>query len=402
MNPFLRTLQIPLNRPTYFVCLIRIAIGVFLSEAHAETLPARVTTGSSATPLPSSLSLGFDEGTGRRSMSVRSSTPSMHTVKRGDTLWDVCDLYFRNPWQWPRVWALNPHIKNPHWIYPGDQIHLKRSMNTEPSVLKSSSRKLRPESITLGTVFLRNQGFLYDDDVENFGTVESSPEEKMLLTTYDKVYLRLSPKQAELLSIGDRLTAFQDMRPVTRGREKVGKVVQILGTVRIDAIERKAKFAEATLIESLDAVERGVRIGPIERELDVVSPKTNDIDLNGTVLSSVHPNVIYGQNQVVFIDKGAEQGLKPGNRLFVIRKGDPWRKELASTGALTASKVTITAEDTSVEEAVKGPADAPEYPQQVVAELRVLRVRKNTATCLVTHAVHEIEPEDPWIAKKGY
>jgi nucleoid-associated protein YgaU len=51
--------------------------------------------------------------------------PDTHTVRRGDTLWGLCDFYFQNPYQWPRLWSYNPQIKNPHWIYPGDAVRLK-------------------------------------------------------------------------------------------------------------------------------------------------------------------------------------------------------------------------------------------------------------------------------------
>ncbi|HEY4393841.1 MAG TPA: LysM peptidoglycan-binding domain-containing protein, partial [Polyangia bacterium] len=44
--------------------------------------------------------------------------PNDHTVRRGDTLWGISDFYFKNPYQWPRLWSYNPQIKNPNWIYP--------------------------------------------------------------------------------------------------------------------------------------------------------------------------------------------------------------------------------------------------------------------------------------------
>ena len=37
-----------------------------------------------------------------------------------------------------------------------------------------------------------------------------------------------------------------------------------------------------------------------------------------------------------------------------------------------------------------------------IAEIRVLRVRKDTATCIVTRSDKELAPGDRWIAKKGY
>ena len=42
------------------------------------------------------------------------------------------------------------------------------------------------------------------------------------------------------------------------------------------------------------------------------------------------------------------------------------------------------------------------YPDEVVAELRVLAVKKDSAACLVTQARHEIEVHDLAVARKGY
>ena len=33
-------------------------------------------------------------------------------------------MYLRDPWDWPEVWYINPHIRNPHLIYPGDKLAL--------------------------------------------------------------------------------------------------------------------------------------------------------------------------------------------------------------------------------------------------------------------------------------
>ncbi len=46
----------------------------------------------------------------------------LHTVSRGDTLWDVSAAYLGTPWVWPSVWTDNDDIANPHLIHPGDRI----------------------------------------------------------------------------------------------------------------------------------------------------------------------------------------------------------------------------------------------------------------------------------------
>jgi len=48
-----------------------------------------------------------------------------HTVKTGDTLWDLARTYLKNPFRWPDIFRRNTDIvKNPHWIYPGEVIRI--------------------------------------------------------------------------------------------------------------------------------------------------------------------------------------------------------------------------------------------------------------------------------------
>ena len=51
--------------------------------------------------------------------------PDEYEVEDGDSLWLISQEFFNDPWLWPNLWALNPHITNPHWIYPGDIVRLK-------------------------------------------------------------------------------------------------------------------------------------------------------------------------------------------------------------------------------------------------------------------------------------
>jgi hypothetical protein len=321
---------------------------------------------------------------------------NVHTVRKGDTLWDICDAYFRNPYQWPRIWSYNPQIQNPHWIYPGDQVRLRSGaavvLNDTPAPTGGSIVDRRRQ-VPSGTIFLRNEGFIEDEAQMHWGEINGSHEDKMFLTDLDEVYLKINGDRE--IKIGQELTVY---RPIRKAGD--GKIVQIQGTVKVDQWNAKDRVARARVVETLDVIERGARIGPVTRKFEVVPPLRNENDVRARILTSVVPHNIYGQNQVVFIDKGDQDGLKPGNRLFLIRKGDSWHKSLPSSGA--AKRIALESESPAQVESVPRPKSTNELPEEFDGELRVLNVKAHTSTCLVTASRREIDPGEEIFARKGY
>jgi hypothetical protein len=106
----------------------------------------------------------------------------------------------------------------------------------------------------------------------------------------------------------------------------------------------------------------------------------------------------------VFIDKGQQEGLVPGNRLFVVTRGDEYRKTLIGASEFATSHVQYENEEPAQVEkgGALGKGKDSNYPEEVVAEIRVLSVREHTAACLVIASSHEIEPGQRIVARKGY
>jgi len=326
-----------------------------------------------------------------------SGPPGVHVVRRGDTLWGICDQYFQNPYQWPRIWSFNPQLQNPHWIYPGDQIRLSlgngnapssRSMPVGGGNLIEQRRLVAPD-----TVFLRDEGYVEDEKGDNWGEVSGAPEDHMLLGDFDQIYLRVS--KAHDVKVGQELTIFRPTRSLGSGA-----IVQIQGTVRIDEWNAKDRIARGQIVETLDAIERGARIGPIRRRFNVVPPLRNDVDATAQVIASVRLHEFFGKNQVIFINRGADDGLKVGNRLFVVHHGDAWRATLPTD--IAAMRIAIESRSPADIDRVPHARDEALFPEQVVGELRVLALHPHSATCLVSESVSEIVLGDTAVARKGY
>lgn len=412
-------LQVPQPGTTY--APMPSGYGSGTPQAPNGTVGGGNATESSAHPVTGDQEDSFDLGAGKSSGIAHGDEhspifiggptysggeiPQSHAVRHGDTLWAICDYYFKNPYQWPRLWSYNPQIKNPNWIYPGDEVRLKvgpadTATAGGPTSLLYSQGSMnlvdRRRRVPSDTIFLRDQGWIRDASDEVWGDVRGAAVDKMFLADSDEVYLHVD--SGHDIHIGQELTIFKPVHPSST----TGTIVHIVGTARIDQWNSRDRVARAQLVESLDVIERGARVGPLARRFVIVPPLRNDIELQAHVLASVNPHEFYGQNQVVFIDKGASSGIKLGNRLFIVRRGDPWRQSLVHPTA----GLRVSADDEkplpAMEVTPGSRRDDRNDPDEVVGELRVVALKKETATCVLTQSTVEIERGDLAVARKGY
>ena len=303
--------------------------------------------------------------------------PSLHEVVRGDTLWDITEQYFRDPFEWPRVWSLNPQISNPHWIYPGDEVRLEGeqiSGGEGPQVAGPASSSAAdqaesrsPRSPLTTSFVLRQLAFVDRADLETAAHVAGSPTERQLLTFGDTIYL----DEVGGLRAGETYAIYTDEREVRHPHsgEVVGAYVRLLGEVEILGV-RDGERAIARIVRAVDVVERGARVAPLVRRFAQVEAAPARTDARGVIVATIEIGELVGQNHLVVLDRGARDGVEVGNPFHVIRRGDGFSPRLGPLSHVGQ--------------------DDDNYPTRVVGLIRVIEVSEGTSLGLVISSALEV------------
>ena len=137
------------------------------------------------------------------------NAPASYKVKRGDTLWRISGLFLKSPWRWPDLWGMNlEEIKNPHRIYPGQELFLDTSngrarlSTNRPGGIETIrvSPRIRAESLSESAIppvdLQQIEAFLAEPlvvDEETFAQaprIVATPENRVLLSLGDRAYAR--------------------------------------------------------------------------------------------------------------------------------------------------------------------------------------------------------------------
>jgi hypothetical protein len=303
------------------------------------------------------------------------ATPELHVVRRGDTLWDICFLYFNDPWQWPKIWSYNPQITNPHWIYPGDLVRLlprgmfaQLSPQPEPADAAAGVDPL-PAPARRTEVGIKQTAFIEKSDLDRSSEIAGAADEKVLLGNGDTVYL--SYPEGKPPKVGARLSIYTPDHAVKSNGSEVGAFVHVLGTVEVTNVKQD-KRARAVIVAANQEIERGAKVGPLLTSFKNVPPTRPKVDAQGAVVAMLTHDQLIGEGEVVFVDLGKRSGVEVGNRMYVVRRGDGYPKQMSTQIA----------------------QDDRKFPARALGEIVIVDVGERISVGLITLATQEMAVGD--------
>lgn len=270
---------------------------------------------------------------------IHDNAPDSHIVVKGDTLWDISAKFFKDPWKWPQIWGLNKDsIKNPHWIYPGDVVHLDRASGTlhlgkiiknkagqsdsvklSPRVYVQSSEHNAIPSIPARAIepFLSRPLIIEEDGLSNAPTIVGTLEKRVLLATGDIAYVKgLSEDQGLLWQIYRPGKTLLD----PENKKVLGYEAVYLGDAEV---EKFADISTLKIVKALNDINKGDRLIQASGEFaGSYVPRTPDSQIAARVISIYAGVSQAGQHSIVTLNKGLRDGLENGHVLALYRKGD--------------------------------------------------------------------------------
>ena len=267
---------------------------------------------------------------------INPSAPLAYTVKRGDTLWGIASMYLKDPWDWPEVWYINPHIRNPHLIYPGDKLALAYDSNGRPQVrlVEASALRLEPRlrstpitaaipTISYSTIaaFLERPTVLTEDEIRDAPHVIAFRNNHVIAGDGHIAY------------IGGLGSAEHTRYSIVHVSEKLrdpdtGHTLGYLGIYTATALisQPVSDPARAVLIDTARETLQGDKLVSSEVQIPLnLEPRAPSTQVNGKIAWIVGDTGISdlaGQFDIVVLNRGSDAGLEPGNVLEVDQAGE--------------------------------------------------------------------------------
>ncbi|HEU4403148.1 MAG TPA: LysM peptidoglycan-binding domain-containing protein [Candidatus Polarisedimenticolia bacterium] len=370
---------------------------------------------------------------------------SLHIIVPGDTLWDLADLAFGNPYLWPQIWNENRYILDSHWIYPGDPLLLParptvvsevvpQGQAGAPPTAEAAPPEPSPEPVqepltaeapaaetpaaetpaapaeipkapteahaprTVPKIVpladdsdIRCSGYIAQhDEKPDYFIANQEEEGKVGLTEGDIIYLNRGRDNGHVEPGTQYSIVVREgdvTHPVTHNR--VGIYYSRIGTVTVLAAQDRTAIGEISM--ACDMILTGYDLVPL-RVIKQPARKTPPFSrLNIASSGKATGYIVHvkdaigrvGAGHIVDVDLGYDDGLAPGDYLTVFIPNQPYDKY---------RKVGYDYQWGN--ERYQTPALRVDhhnaYPNKVVGQLVILTTEKHTATAKVLNSAREI------------
>ncbi|MDX9715734.1 MAG: LysM domain-containing protein [Dissulfurispiraceae bacterium] len=265
---------------------------------------------------------------------------STYTVKQGDTLWDISSDKIQSPFLWPKLWKANPEIKNPHLIYPGQQLlipddiaksddkqiaeestgpKLKDISVLKPYDLSGSKIASKDLKIMVSREVLLHSGFVADN-IMDAGKVHANPLGKTIMGKNDTAYINLKSKalpgaQFYVLSKPEPL-----IDPTTK--KELGKIVRIKGTLHY--IGEENGNSKSVITESFEEIViNDLLMNYYSVEALIAPDQESRPNQSGTIAKHFSGRTVSGTGYILYLNKGRSSGISIGDLFEVVTGGKP-------------------------------------------------------------------------------
>lgn len=302
------------------------------------------------------------DGAGHLNLDGAGSLLPDYTIKKGDCLWNLAFQFLGNPFQWAQIWQLNPNIKNPDLIYPGEilkisgrgnGVSLDAASGNEISSAQSSSAEtsglltsrtgsllkkvnIQKEQFGVGLIskatdsmllsiirskdqlggsFFSSVPFLWFERNASGvllpgESVLDPPSDRAMYQLYDK--LSLTAKKGESFKIGDSLDIYNYMRVVEYNHARA-TVLKCVGSANV--VEVKGSKVFIALYKVFDKVLGGEHIMKAHhlknQQIDtLVAP---DVAIQGTIVTRAEETESPYIFQTLILNKGSQDGVRMGD-----------------------------------------------------------------------------------------
>jgi hypothetical protein len=295
-----------------------------------------------------------------------------HTVRKGDTLWDLAGFYLHDPFRWPMIYEANKKVvENPHWIYPKERLTIvipnvpadaakAPVMVADAGTTTQHTRFYTPKRVDGPSMIVDEAaGMTLVQPMEWLAAPRLANPKKLQINArvgrasdprvvQDRLKPFFHPKDelflthvAKGVKKGDQLLAIR----VQRNLGKPGYVIIPQGLLRVDSLGQNS--ATATVVEQFaDLTLDDVTI-PLPAIPAMPANHLTDVSggPNGKVIEFLDDQPLYSTTDFAFVNLGAKDGLNLGDELLAyVPKKKTGKKEMLNEQAVASMRVIHVAE----------------------------------------------------------